>query len=69
MYFKCTTVEPFYSGHHWDHHVSGIWRRPYFQGLPVEFPVGVATRIRAFQHDMATSLSTGSLRVRLLKPC
>ena len=27
-----------------------------FQGLPVEFPVGVATRIRAFQHNMATFL-------------
>ena len=43
--------------------MSRIWRRPYFQGLPVEFPVGMATRIRAFQHDMATSWSTGLLRV------
>ena len=43
--------------------MSGIWRRPYFQGLSVEFPVGVAIRIRAFQHNMATSWSTSSLRV------
>ena len=27
-----------------------------FQGLPVTFPVGEATRTRAFQHDMATFL-------------
>ena len=27
-----------------------------FQGLPVEFPVGVATHTQAVQHDMATFL-------------
>ena len=27
-----------------------------FQGLPVEFPVGVTTSTQAFQHDMAMFL-------------
>ena len=34
-----------------------------FQGLPIAFPVGMATRIRAFQHNMSRFWSSGLLCV------